>query len=135
MLGQIGSGIDDRHVPVADDVAAGSREGDRAGIACDDAPDKRRQAQAFAGAGRGADIEGKIVGHAKDPGVWRGGIPVRDHGSGPQNSLELQKFIFGATRCIVAMTKFRQLEADEWADYKAAALRRNGQIIFSESPR
>ena len=45
MGGQVGAGVDDRHLAFADHIGAGAGEGERPGIGRDDAPDQRRDAQ------------------------------------------------------------------------------------------
>ena len=66
MAREVGAGVDDGDVAGADDIAAGTRESDRAGIAGDDAADERAHADAFPRPGRRADVEGEVVWH---PGI------------------------------------------------------------------
>ena len=42
MLGEVGAGVDDRDLALADDIGAGASKGERARVARHDAPDARR---------------------------------------------------------------------------------------------
>ncbi len=56
------AGIDDRDLPVADDIGAGAGEGHRAGVAGDHPPNQRRKSDELARLDREGAVEGDVLG-------------------------------------------------------------------------